>query len=182
LNLAPRAGFEPATCRLTVECSTAELPGINRSPRCERGNTNAFGFCQALFLKKCSSLVLSPVSHHLEVPDRPGKWISNVADSQKTKRFGMDHRTGRLAIGGWHLPMPRSRFGRIAIGSALIIGGALGFLPILGFWMLPLGLLVLSHDLAYVRRKRRRTTVWWARRRLRQDESSRISTQDPDRR
>ena len=27
-NLAPRAGFEPATCRLTVECSTAELPGI----------------------------------------------------------------------------------------------------------------------------------------------------------
>ena len=26
-NLAPRAGFEPATCRLTVECSTAELPG-----------------------------------------------------------------------------------------------------------------------------------------------------------
>ncbi len=28
LKLAPRAGFEPATCRLTVECSTAELPGI----------------------------------------------------------------------------------------------------------------------------------------------------------
>ena len=25
--MAPRAGFEPATCRLTVECSTAELPG-----------------------------------------------------------------------------------------------------------------------------------------------------------
>jgi hypothetical protein len=24
--LAPRAGFEPATIRLTVECSTAELP------------------------------------------------------------------------------------------------------------------------------------------------------------
>lgn len=28
LKMAPRAGFEPATCRLTVECSTAELPGI----------------------------------------------------------------------------------------------------------------------------------------------------------
>lgn len=27
-KMAPRAGFEPATCRLTVECSTAELPGI----------------------------------------------------------------------------------------------------------------------------------------------------------
>jgi hypothetical protein len=26
ISLAPRAGFEPATIRLTVECSTAELP------------------------------------------------------------------------------------------------------------------------------------------------------------
>lgn len=31
LKLAPRAGFEPATYRLTVECSTAELPGIIRA-------------------------------------------------------------------------------------------------------------------------------------------------------
>ena len=28
LNLAPRAGFEPATNRLTAGCSTTELPGI----------------------------------------------------------------------------------------------------------------------------------------------------------
>ena len=28
--LAPRAGFEPATIRLTVECSTAELPRNRR--------------------------------------------------------------------------------------------------------------------------------------------------------
>ena len=26
-QMAPRAGFEPATIRLTVECSTTELPG-----------------------------------------------------------------------------------------------------------------------------------------------------------
>jgi len=36
---------------------------------------------------------------------------------------------------------------------------------VLGFWMIPLGLLVLSHDFATVRRWRRRLTVWWARRR-----------------
>ena len=34
--------------------------------------------------------------------------------------------------------MPRSRVGRIATGSALVVGGTLGFLPILGFWMVPL--------------------------------------------
>lgn len=60
--------------------------------------------------------------------------------------------------------MPRSRIGRILIGSALVLGGILGFLPILGFWMVPLGLLVLSQDLPYVRRQRRRLAVWWARR------------------
>jgi hypothetical protein len=41
----------------------------------------------------------------------------------------------------------------------------LGFLPILGFWMLPLGFLVLSHDLPFARRLRRRLAVWWHRRR-----------------
>jgi len=46
----------------------------------------------------------------------------------------------------------------------LVIGGILGFLPILGFWMIPLGLLVLSIDLPMVRRWRRNMTVWWGRR------------------
>lgn len=61
--------------------------------------------------------------------------------------------------------MPRSRVGRIVIGVLLIICGLLGFLPVLGFWMVPLGLLVLSQDLPLVRRQRRRLSVWWARRR-----------------
>ena len=41
------------------------------------------------------------------------------------------------------------------LGVILVIGGLLGFLPILGFWMLPLGLIVLSIDFALVRRWRR---------------------------
>ena len=45
------------------------------------------------------------------------------------------------------------RWLRIVIGMALLIGGVLGFLPVLGFWMFPLGLLVLSYDLAWVRRR-----------------------------
>ena len=54
---------------------------------------------------------------------------------------------------------------RIAIGVFLIIFGILGFLPVLGFWMIPLGLLILSYEFARVRRWRRRTVVWWQRRR-----------------
>ena len=63
------------------------------------------------------------------------------------------------------MALPRSQRLRIAAGIALIVGGLFGFLPVLGFWMIPLGLLVLSVDLPVVRRWRRRLEVWWARRR-----------------
>ncbi len=69
-----------------------------------------------------------------------------------------------LKILGWEMHLPRSRAGRIAIGVALIFFGILGFLPILGFWMIPLGLLVLSGEFSAVRKLRRRLEVWWGRR------------------
>jgi hypothetical protein len=61
--------------------------------------------------------------------------------------------------------MPQSRALRIAIGVLLILFGILGFLPVLGFWMVPLGLLVLSYEFQSVRRWRRQLTVWWHSRR-----------------
>lgn len=40
---------------------------------------------------------------------------------------------------------------RIPVGVALTAGGVVGFLPILGFWMLPLGLVVLAQDVPVMR-------------------------------
>lgn len=61
--------------------------------------------------------------------------------------------------------MPPTRIGRIIVGLLLIIGGVLGFLPVLGFWMIPLGVLVLSVDFPFIRRWRRQFEVrvvrWW---------------------
>ncbi|PTE11648.1 hypothetical protein [Mesorhizobium helmanticense] len=71
----------------------------------------------------------------------------------------------KISVFGREFKMPRSRGRRIAIGAVLIFGGILGFLPILGFWMVPIGLLVLSYEFALVRRHRRRFVVWWERRR-----------------
>jgi apolipoprotein N-acyltransferase len=59
------------------------------------------------------------------------------------------------------------RWARLVTGVLLILLGLLGFLPVLGFWMIPLGLVVLSVDLAPARRLRRRFEVWWERRRRR---------------
>ncbi|MGD8355624.1 MAG: hypothetical protein PVH83_08170 [Methyloceanibacter sp.] len=61
--------------------------------------------------------------------------------------------------------LPRSKPVRIGLGMLLVGGGLLGFLPILGFWMIPLGFLVLSIDLPAFRRWRRQINVWWRRRR-----------------
>ncbi|MEM7400045.1 MAG: hypothetical protein AAGF48_02725 [Pseudomonadota bacterium] len=62
------------------------------------------------------------------------------------------------------MQLPRSKPVRIGLGTALIGGGLLGFLPILGFWMIPLGILVLSIDLPILRRWWRGLTGWWHRR------------------
>ena len=69
-----------------------------------------------------------------------------------------------LKILGWEFHLPRSRSARIAIAVLLIFFGFLGFLPVLGFWMIPLGLLILSGEFSAIRKMRRRLAVWWGRR------------------
>jgi purine-cytosine permease-like protein len=60
---------------------------------------------------------------------------------------------------GLNVRVPAHPVLRIALGVILVFGGFLGFLPILGFWMLPLGLVILSIDFSVVRRFRRRASV-----------------------
>ena len=53
---------------------------------------------------------------------------------------------------------------RKSIGGALVLGGILGpFLPILGLWMLPLGMILLAVDIPWVRRLNRRLYIRWGR-------------------
>ena len=68
-----------------------------------------------------------------------------------------------ISLFGRQFRMPQSRALRVGMGIGLVLLGMLGFLPILGFWMIPLGLLILSYEFAVVRRLRRRFVVWWER-------------------
>jgi len=65
-----------------------------------------------------------------------------------------------IKFGNNRINLPANRVLRITIGVVLVLFGLVGFLPILGFWMVPLGLIVLSVDIAIVRRWRRRFSVW----------------------
>lgn len=82
------------------------------------------------------------------------------------KRF-FDFHAGRgeIRIGTRQFRLPQRAPARIALGAGLVVGGTLGFLPVVGFWMIPLGLLVLSQDIPAVRRWRRSFVVRMQRRR-----------------
>ena len=47
---------------------------------------------------------------------------------------------------------------RLVLGLCLVVGGVFGFLPVLGFWMIPLGIAVAALDIKplirYLRRGR----------------------------
>ena len=65
----------------------------------------------------------------------------------------------------------RWRLVRVPLALILILGGLVSFLPVLGIWMLPLGLLLLAVDLPVLRGpvssfliRGRRTLQRWARR------------------
>lgn len=58
--------------------------------------------------------------------------------------------------------LPRNRAVRIGLGVLLSVGGVAGIvLPVLGLWMLPLGITVLSVDIPGVRRVARKVKVKW---------------------
>lgn len=77
---------------------------------------------------------------------------------------------------------------RLPIAGLLVLGGLFSFLPVLGFWMLPLGLMLLALDVPWLAPRvsaavilaRRRGSVWWrtrtARRRRKRATAARRST------
>ena len=88
---------------------------------------------------------------------------------------------GRFARFLRWLRRPGSRWVRIPLAALFCAAGMFGFLPVLGFWMLPLGLVLRAQDLPLLRRPLRRLLVcserrWrrhqWRRRRERADAAS----------
>jgi hypothetical protein len=69
----------------------------------------------------------------------------------------------KISFANRQFHLPESKPIRLGIGILLVAGGLVGFLPVVGFWMIPLGLLVLSVDIPIVRRWRRKLALWWHR-------------------
>jgi hypothetical protein len=55
---------------------------------------------------------------------------------------------------------PSSRYIRIPLSVLLVLGGIFSFLPILGIWMLPLGLLLIAQDVPFLQKPLAQTLGW----------------------
>ncbi len=86
----------------------------------------------------------------------------------------MESDLAKVKFGTRSVELPGNRIVRIAMGVGLVIFGIFGsVLPILGVWMIPLGLIVLAVDIAVVRKLNRRVSVaftrWWHGRKSRRE-------------
>lgn len=70
----------------------------------------------------------------------------------------------RIARAASWLLAPARRWARLPMGAAFIIGGIFSFLPVLGLWMLPLGMVLLAEDIPFFRHLCARMLGWVARR------------------
>ena len=100
------------------------------------------------------------------MPDAHGDRLERQLDRIAAR---LPQRGGRLIR--W-LNEPSSRWVRIPAGILLVAFGIVGFLPVLGFWMVPLGLLLLAQDIPFLREPLARALEWgerkwadWKRRR-----------------
>lgn len=75
--------------------------------------------------------------------------------NQKLDRLQRKFPRWLAAVLSW-LRRPTSRWARIPVGLLLVLGGVFSVLPLLGLWMLPLGLLLLVQDAPFLRRPTRR--------------------------
>lgn len=75
------------------------------------------------------------------------------------------------------LRQPSAKLVRIPLGILLVIGGIFSILPVLGLWMLPLGLILIAQDVPPLQKPVARLLGWierkWSSRRAVTDESTR---------
>ncbi len=81
--------------------------------------------------------------------------------SHRTLRWGRDHAPPGVRSG---------------IGTLLMVGGVFGFLPVLGFWMLPLGVAFIALDIPPARRRLDR---WLARMEAGESAATHVATSAP---
>ncbi|MDB5625447.1 MAG: hypothetical protein JWR73_1249 [Tardiphaga sp.] len=113
---------------------------------------------------------MSDFDHKADL-DRHFAWFQGKLSPRLAKFFG------------W-LRRPSSMWVRVPLALLLVVGGVFSFLPVLGLWMLPLGLVLIAQDVPLLQKPMSQLLGWMERKwRARQQAKAdavarRKSTQD----
>lgn len=89
--------------------------------------------------------------------------IDHKAELDRHFAWLQDKLSPRMAsVVAW-LRKPSSIFVRIPLGILLILGGIFSILPVLGLWMLPLGLLLIAQDVPFLQKPLAQLMGWMER-------------------
>jgi hypothetical protein len=67
---------------------------------------------------------------------------------------------GKVARVLRNLRHPQAKWIRMPVGILFVLGGIFSILPVLGLWMLPLGLLLMAYDIPLLRKPVGHFTIW----------------------
>ncbi|BAK82944.1 hypothetical protein [Komagataeibacter medellinensis] len=107
-------------------------------------------------------------TYHTGMDMLPAPSTASDNSAEHMRRRRLERLLRRLPARGeqamrWLLQPGRAGL-RLVLGCLLMIGGVLSFLPILGLWMLPLGIILLAEDVPLLRRLSERMLEWIERR------------------
>jgi hypothetical protein len=85
--------------------------------------------------------------------------MSNASDFDR-ERHKFSRRLPNWAAEAMDKTLDASPWLRWPAAFLLIAGGVVGFLPILGFWMIPLGLILVAEDIPFLRPPLARMFAW----------------------
>lgn len=105
-----------------------------------------------------------PVNHKAEI-DRHFAWFETKLPP------------GPAKFVGW-LRKPSSKLVRIPLALLLVLGGIFSILPVLGLWMLPLGLILIAQDIPVLEKPVAQLLGWlerkWAAHQLKKERAKNI--------
>jgi hypothetical protein len=81
---------------------------------------------------------------------------------QLNRYFEMIYRRVPIKVSGFirWLRKPSSFAVRLVVAFLLILGGIFSFLPLLGIWMLPLGLMLIAQDVPFLQKPLVQSLAW----------------------
>ena len=97
------------------------------------------------------------------MPQHPAETASDRRERQLRQLIA--HLPARVQRTIHWLRRPSSRWARRPAGALFTLGGIFAILPVLGLWMLPVGLVLLSEDIPVLRRRTDKALDWIERRR-----------------